>query len=234
VEAFDYIMQIDRRAAEISDIALNEAEYDPVGQRALDNKFAMIELLQGINLLFYLSNSTREVTSASGPRRHALGGIRQKITTNRMDLSGVVGALTPQMVGELLRKTKYQGAASAEKVCMAGQYALAAVSGWPVGNVQVSPREKEWGYDIKRIITPHGNLDLAYDHALTEDNGLADVMVVLDPAHVRQVYLQNMGMTVIKKVANLSTTHKIVDAITLTVGLQIVHEELFAWLEGIK
>lgn len=230
---FDYIMQIDRRSAEISDVAEAEAEYDPRGQRALDNKLAMIELMQGLNLLFYLSQSTRETTSASGPRRHALGGMRQKIVTNRMDVSGVPGGLTPQMIGELLRKTKYQGRASENKSAMIGQYALQAVSSWPVGAVQVSPREKQWGYNIKTIITPHGNLDLMYDHALTEDHGLADVLVIFDPAHVRQTYLRTLGMKVIKKVANLSTTHKIVDAVTTTAGLQLYHEELHAWLEGI-
>lgn len=234
-EAFDYIMQIDRRAAEMSDIAMNEAEYDPVGQRALDNKMVMIELMRDINMLFYVSQSTREVASASGPRRHALGGMRQKIVTNRIDISGAPGgAFTTELVGEILRKCKYQGASSQDKVCMIGQYGLAAASAWPVNHVQVSPRENEWGYDIKRIITPHGNLDLAYDPALTADHGLADVMVIFDPAHIRQVYLQNMGLTVIKKVADLSTTHTIVDAVTLTIGLQMYFDELHAWVEGIR
>jgi len=233
-EDFDYIMQVDRRAADITDIAMNEAEYDPRGQRALDNKLALIEYMKGMNLLFYLSRTTREVLSASGPRRHAMGGLRQKITTNRQDLTGVQGGLTPQVIGEILRRTKYQGASSETKIAMAGQYAVASMSAWPVGSVQVSPREKEWGYDIRTIITPHGNLDISYDPMLTDEYGLADILAIIDPAHVRQVYLQNMGLTLLKKVSNLSTTHRIVDAITGTFGFQMKFEELSAWIEGIS
>lgn len=233
-EDYDYIMQNDRRASEITDIAENEAEYDPVGQRAQDNKIAMIEFMKAMNILFYVSQTTREVLSASGPRRHAMGGLRQKITSNRQSLVGVQGGLSPQVLGEILRKTKYQGVASQDKIAMIGQYGLSAVSAWPVSYVRTSPRDTAWGYNITQVITPHGNLDLAYDPMLTEDYGLADVMVIIDPAHVRQVYLQNMGLTVIKKVSNLSTTHKIVDAITGTFGLQVKFEELHAWIEDIS
>ena len=110
-EAEDYIMQIDRRSADLTDISMAESEWNPVKQRAMDNKMAMIEYMQGINLLFYLSQSTREVLSASGPRRHALGGLRQKIVSNRMSLAGVGPGLTTAAIGEILRKTMYQGAA---------------------------------------------------------------------------------------------------------------------------
>lgn len=233
-EDFDYIMQVDRRAADITDIATNEAEYDPRGQRALDNKLALIEYMRGMNLMFYLSQTTREILSASGPRRHAMGGLRQKITSNRQSLAGVTGGLTPQVIGDILRRTKYQGAASQTKIAMAGQYAIQAMSAWPVGSIQVSPREKEWGFDIKTVITPHGNLDISYDPMLTDEYGLADVLAIIDPAHVRQVYLQNMGLTLLKKVSNLSTTHRIVDAITGTFGMQLNFEELHAWVEDIS
>ena len=234
VEDFDYIMQTDRRAADISDIADAEDAYDPRGIRALDNKLALIEYMRAINLLFYLSQTTREVVSASGARRHAMGGLRQKITTNRQSLAGVQGGLTPQVLGEILRRTKYQGAASATKIAMAGQYAISAMSAWPVGSIQVSPREKQWGFDIKTVITPHGNLDISYDPMLTEENGLADILAIIDPMHVRQVYLQGMGIKLLKKISNLSTSHRIVDGITGTFGFQMNFEELHAWVEDIS
>lgn len=232
-EDYDYIMQNDRRGADITDIAENTAEYDPIGQRAHDNKLAMIEFMKAMNVLFYVSQTTREILSAVGPRRHAMGGLRQKITSNRQSLAAVQGGLTPQVLGEILRKTKYQGMASEDKIAMIGQYGLAAVSAWPVNYVRTSPRDTAWGYNITQVITPHGNLDLAYDPMLTEDYGLADVMCIIDPAHVRQVYLQNLGLTVIKKVGNLSTAHRVVDAITGTFGLQLKFEELHAWIEDI-
>jgi hypothetical protein len=234
VADYDYIMEIARRGAQITNIAENEAEYDTRGQRNLDNKLAMIELMRDINLLFYLSQTTREVLSAAGPRRHAMGGMRQKIVTNRLSMAGVQGGFTSQFVGEILRKTKYQGVASQTKIAMAGQAAIAAMSAWPVGSVQTSPRDKEWGFDVKTIITPHGNLDVSYDPALTADNGLGDVLLIFDPAHVRQVYLQNTGMRVIKKVSDLSTSFVVVDGVTGTFGLQTLFEELHAWIEDIS
>jgi hypothetical protein len=232
-EDYDYIMQIDRRGSDISDIADAEASYDPRGQRAIDNQMAMIELMRDINLLFYVSQTTREVASASGARRHAMGGLRQKITSNRQSLAGVGDGLTPQVVGEILRRTKYRGA-SGNKTAVAGQYAFAAMAAWPVGSINVSPRETEWGFAISRIITPHGNLDVAYDDVLNDTNGLGDVMVILDEQHIRQVFLQGLGFKVIKKVSNLSTTHRIVDAITTTIGLQVKFEEMHAWIEDIS
>jgi hypothetical protein len=162
-----------------------------------------------------------------------MGGMRQKITTNRLSLAGAKGALTPQFIGEILRKTKYQGVASDTKIAMAGQAAISAMSAWPVGSIQVSPREKEWGFDIRTVITPHGNLDISYDPALTDDAGLGDVMMIYDPRHVKQVYLQNTGMRIIKKVSDLSTSFKVVDAVTGTFGLQTLFEELHAWIEDI-
>ena len=231
---FDYIMEIARRGADISNIAVNEDMYDTRGQRAIDNKNSMIDMMEAINRLFYVSQTTREVISASGPRRHALGGLRQKIVTNRQSLAGVPAGLTPQTIGEILRETKKHTSSGRNKLALAGQYSIQAMSAWPVGSVQVSPREKEWGYDVKRIITPHGNLDVQFDKALTADYGMADVMVIIDPKNIRQVYLQNSGMRVLKKLSSLSTAFKIVDGITTTVGLQTKNEANFAWIEDIN
>jgi len=233
-DQYDYIMELARRSADISNIAINEEMYDPRGQRAIDNKNAMIELMEGINRLLYVSQTTREVISASGARRHALGGLRQKIVTNKQSLAGVPGGLTPQVIGEILRKTKIHTSASMTKIAMSGQYALAAASAWPEGYVRVSPREKAWGFDVKQIITPHGSLDLVYDQTLSDDWGMADVMCIIDPQNIRQVYLQNTGMRVLKKLSSLSTAFRIVDGVTTSVGLQTKNEPNFAWIEDIS
>jgi hypothetical protein len=234
-EDFDYIMQRATRAAQISDIAEHEAEYSPMKAREMDNLFAMIRYHKELNMLFYLSQTTREVSSASGPRRHALGGLKQKVVTNKMSLAGVGPGLTPQTIGEILRKTTYQGVASENKIGLAGQNAHAAMSAWPVGAVRVSPREEEWGYHIKRVITPHGDLDVAYDNQLTAETGLGGVMAIIDPAYIRQTMLRGMGVQLIKKVTNLSTSFTIVDLIKGTHGLQCGQlEELHAWIEGIS
>ena len=48
---FTYIMQIARRSAEISDVADAEEDYDPTKKRDRDNKYAMIEVMEGISRL---------------------------------------------------------------------------------------------------------------------------------------------------------------------------------------
>jgi enoyl-CoA hydratase/carnithine racemase len=162
-----------------------------------------------------------------------MGGIFQKIVTNKMSLSGVPTGLTPTTIGEILRVTKRPGASAANKLAMAGQNAINAASAWPVGAIQVSPREKQWGYDIKTVITPYGNLDLVYDDTLAQEYGLADKLVVIDENHVRETMLRGLGMQLIQKVVSLSTTHRIVDAITSTFGMQLQNEELFALIKDI-
>ena len=233
-EITDFIMQMTRRGADLSDIAMAEATYDPRKLRALHNKIAMIEMFRGINLLMYLSQATRETLSAGGARRHAMGGLREKITSNRMSLAGVGSGLTTQVLGEILRLTMYQGAAG-QKFAMAGQFAINAASAWPEGSVRVSPLAKEWGYDIKEVITPHGTLNLVYDPVLTDEYGLADKMAIVDGSQARQVFLQTLGrLQVVKKVSSLSTAFRVVDGVKTTAGLQLKNEELSSWVEGIS
>jgi hypothetical protein len=189
--------------------------------------------MEGVNLLFYVSQSTREVITASGVRRHALGGLFQKIVTNRSSVAGGGGGLTPATLGEVLRQMTRHGASNMSKLFMAGQNAIASASAWPVGTVQTSPRNTEWGYNIRTCITPYGDIDFVQDPVLTKEYGLQDKLVGLDLEKVRQTYLRSMGMQLYQKVANLSGIHRIVDAITLTAGLQLHNEELFCLLEDI-
>lgn len=230
VEDYEYIMEIARRSSDISNIANAESYRDPASERELNNRYALIELMRDINLLFYISQRTRDETATA--RRHAFGGLRQKIQTNRQVLAPGV-SITPQSIGEILRTTTRQGVASGNKLAMAGQNTITEVSAWPVGSIQTSPRETEWGYNIKTIITPHGNLDLAYDPALTQENGLADVLAIIDEAHVRQCYLQTQGMRVLRKLSSLSHAFRIVDGVAATFGMDLRYEELHAWIEGV-
>jgi len=118
---------------------------------------------------------------------------------------------------------------------MAGQFAINAASAWPEGSVRVSPLAKEWGYDIKEVITPHGTLNLVYDPVLTDEYGLADKMAIVDGSQARQVFLQTLGrLQVVKKVSSLSTAFRVVDGVKTTAGLQLKNEELSAWVEGIS
>jgi hypothetical protein len=190
-------------------------------------------MMEGIARLLWVSQSTREVTTASGARRHAMGGLIQKIVKNKAALANNA-ALTPALVGELLRKTKIHTSSSMGKLAVAGQNAIAAVSAWPVNSIQVSPREKEWGFDVKRIITPYGNLDLVHDKFLTAEYAMADYMAILDTSNIRSVYLQTLGMRVLQKLSSLSTAFRVVDGVTTTFGMELHNEQNFALLTNIQ
>jgi len=234
-EKYDYIMQSARRSADISDIAMHEVDRDPVQQREYDNKMALIEFYEAKNRLFWLSQTTREVTTgANGARRHAMGGLRQKIVTNRQSLSGVPGGLTPQTIGEALRLTKKHTSSAKQKVCLVGQYATQAMSAWPVGSVRTTPENKSWGFDVRTVITPYGDLALIQDETLTDDYGLADIMAIIDKNSIRQVRLIGMGLQLIKKIASLSTSCRVADGFKETFGMQLQNEENCAFIEDIS
>ena len=114
-------------------------------------------------------------------------------------------------------------------------YAKASISAWPVNYTQTDVGNERWGWNVKRVITPHGDIDVIFDPALTAKMGMADVLVLIDPAHVRQVYLPGLGRwQVIKKVASLSDEFNIIDGVKHQAGLQLSEEELHTWLEGIS
>jgi hypothetical protein len=228
----DYIMQMDRRI-EATDIEEAEEHYDPMAQRALDRKCGTIEWLKDRNLLFYVGKSTREVASASGPRRHCLGGFFERVNTNTYDFSGGGASLTLQQIGEMLRATSFH-TASTKKVSVCGNQAWSAISNLPVSSIRVSPNEKKWGIKVSELMTGYGAVDVSYDPVLSDENGLGDRMIITDPAHIRQTFLRTKGMKMHLNVANLSSVHRAVDVITGTFGLQVKLEELHAQAEGIS
>ena len=232
-DAYDYIMEIARRGAHISNLADAEDDYNVNPKaRGLANKYALIETMEAMNRLMYVSKTTLETTTATA-RRRAMGGLRQKLTSN-LKVMAPGAALTPQIIGELLRLTTFHTSASRNKVFLAGQNAITNMSAWPLQAVRVSPMTKEWGFDVTTVITPYGDLNVVRDKTLSAELGMADTAMILDPNSVKSIYLQGNGMRVIQKVSDLTTSFVIVDGVTTTLGMKVQNEENNAWIEGIN
>ena len=214
----DYIMQSDK-TVQTSDIQQNEEEYDSLKQRFRDQKAAMIEYHRNMNMLFYTGQSTREIVTATGLRRHCLGGIISKITKSR-DLTAVPTGLTVQVISDCLGETVYHSASSSAKASVWGSYAWAAISAMPVNYLQVSPNEKIWGIRVSVIRTGHGDLDVGYDPQLNASNGMADRGFILDTKWIRQVRLQNMPVVLKTNIGSPADIHNTTDVITGTFSLQ--------------
>lgn len=232
---FDYVMTKDRRI-EVTIEEEAEQTYDPMKKRARDRKMAWIMYKREQNLLFYLGKRAREIVSASptGARRHICGGLVEKLTENYTDCSQAQGGITLEFLSNILGSTKYHSAASEQKVFIAGNKAWSNISAWPREALRVSPNETTWGIAINRILTAHGSMDVGYDPMLNANNGLDDRFFIIDAAHVRQLTMQGLPIRMITDIPNLSTTHKKVDAITGTFGLQVAYPELHASGAGVQ
>jgi len=231
VALFTYLMQSDRTRKN-SDLAKRQGEYG-MKQLLIDRKMFWIEYKRAKNLMFYIGKQVRDTTSAGGPRRHTMRGLREWITTNRINYNAVPGNMTLASVGELMRRTKGHSASSATKVGIAGQNAYASISALPIQSIRTTVSETEWGKRLSTLVTPHGNLAIGYDQMLTAENGLDDVFCILDPAHIYHLNLVGEKERLLLNINNALDIHNDVDAITGTYGLKVALEELHAWGYGI-
>ena len=235
---FDYIQQKDKRAAHLTDVEMNSLTYDEANdERTLQNKLATIAYMRDMALLFYVNKPARDVTSTTASaRRQTFGGLMYKIQTNRFNMGDPVQAWTPAAVGAVLRLTTNHGQGMRSKVLLVGQNAAIAMSAWPKDNIRDTlDGAKKWGVPrITTVMTTWGDIPVTQEPLLTEEYGLADRAFIIDPSDLNEVFMRNMGLTLIKKVPDLSTTHVIVDAITSTFGLEGRLEELHAQWSGIK
>jgi len=233
INKYDYLMQKDRRI-QATDIEEAEEHYDKDEKRAMDRKQAMISYRRDMNMLFYVGKNGREVTSASGPRRHCCGGLIEKISENVVDFSSQGSAFTLPALEGIMALTKYHSQSSESKFGLFGTRAWSAMSNWGRNALLISTDHKEWGLRINKIITGYGDIDVAYDPVLNETNGLQGHAFIIDTMHVRQLQMKGLPVRVILDIPNLSTVHQTVDAITGTFGLQLLFPELHARATGIQ
>ena len=229
---YTYVMQSDKAIAPYTDIAEATGEYG-MKQAAINRKLGWIEWKQKKALAFYFGAAMREVVSASGPRRHTMRGLRSWYSTNNIDNSAVVGGITLAGLGEMLRKVTTIGASSASKLCMAGQNSLVSASALPATAVRTDLDTSKWGWAIKTIVTPFGNLDLVYEPVFCSENGLADVMAIIDTKNVEMLHLNGLKDRMYLDVGAARDIHNVEDVISGTFGLKVMHEKTGAWIYGI-
>ena len=228
---YNYVMQSDRRIS-ATDIEEEIEHYDTSEQRRMDQRQAWIEYMRDMNILGYVGKSTREVTSASGPRRHVCSGNFEQLSENVIDISDGAG-FTIDTLGSVMAETTPHTSAS-KKIGIFGVNGWSQICQWPRNYLRETPgQNKRWGITLSSVITGYGMLDVGYDPQLDEDHGLADRGVVIDLSKVTQLYLQNKKPRLIKAIPNLSGVHTVVDAITGTFGWEYRLQELHAQVEGL-
>lgn len=234
IDKYDYLMQTDR-IVECTDIEEAIQHYDPMEKRDADRRAAFIEYQRDRNVLYYVGQNYREIVSASGRRRHCMGGFFQKCTENVHDLADVNGVFTLQLLSVIMGGTKFHGASGMTKVGLFGTALWNQISAWPEDKLRVSPNVGKYGVgEIPQILTGYGPLDCAFDPILSADRGLEDRGIIMDPGHIKSLYLRTQKVRMLENITNANEIHAIRDAITGTYGMQLKFEELHAQIKGAK
>lgn len=233
-EKFTYIQQSDE-TVKVTDLAQHNDEYG-MRQYKIDMKQKWLTRKRGINLSLLISKPMRETVSAGGPRRHTAGGLRDSITTNKIDLSGPGGSgiIDLPLLGELLRYTTINTSSSTTKVAYAGQNAIASLSAIPVSSIMTSVTESVWGKKLTSVITPFGDLAFDHDRALTDTYGLGDVFIITDPKTLNRLEFRGSPQRMLMNINGTTDFHNLVNLFTGTWGLKVTQEYLNAWVYGIQ
>ena len=227
-----YLYQHDRTRSN-TDMERYQGEYGLL-QLLIDRKTFAIEDQRAVNMELYNSLQTREILSASGARRHAMQGLRNWLSTNFINYGGVPGNFTLTSIGELMRRCTSHTSSSSVKIGIGGQNTIAALSAMPVNAIRTSVNEKSWGADIKTIVTPFKNLNWTYDQMLSNDYGMADIFVIIDPNHIERLQVEGLETHMMLNIQNNDNVHNQVDLITGTEGMFVGLEENHVWAYNIK
>jgi len=234
VDKYDYLLQCDR-AVKKTDIDAHIAHYDNREQKlAADLKMAWVEEMAKLNLALFVATETKEVTSASGPRRYMFHGLINRLTENNENFSGVGSGFTKQALQETLRKTIDDSPGGGKKIFIAGVNANANISAWPEGSIRVSPNSKKWGINVRVVETQYGPVGVIYDNVLTARYGMADRAFILDSAHIKGMNLQGMKIKAFYNITTARDIHNMEHAISGTWGCQTSCVEAMAQMKGIS
>lgn len=110
----------------------------------------------------------REVISGADVRRFA-GGLDFFVTTNILNANGMLSESEFYEWLGLPFRHGVGGAAATSKVLFAGQSLINTISMWGQAKLQTdSGRNKRYGFAIRTLLTPYGELDIVY-HPLLEE-----------------------------------------------------------------
>ena len=231
-----YIMQYDE-TYKITDIATYEKKYGEE-ERAKQHMKKWIALEQRLNLHFYVGNGYRETaSSSSGTRRHGLRGLFSYLAARNIDASQIQGGLTLQTLGLLLRPTKQYKSGMMPPVMLCGQNLWNSISAFPSGTIRINEpgaSDITWGVTISKLNTPFGVINVAYDQMLSQEFGLADRGVMIQPEHIKQLEMNGLPMRLMTNRQAPADVHNILDIFTGTRGLQVELPELHRSISGVN
>lgn len=230
-----YLQQMDE-TIQITDIANNEMQYGE-DELTKQRRKKYTEFMKRHSLSLYTGQAFRETASASGRRRHGMSGLIEYLHSRAIDASGIPGGFTMRTFGTWIRPTKAHGSSSSMKLGIAGQNATLHIGSFPENYVRTVPGEQStWGVSVKKLHTPFGECDIAYDLLLSQEYGLADRMFILDPDPdcISLKQLQGLPLVVKTNIQNRSDVHNIKDVVTGTRGLVLKLPELHQEIYGIN
>lgn len=232
ISKYNYVMQKDI-SINVTDIEEAIRHYGNEKKRDTDRRDAWIQYKKMQNLLYYVATGSREVTSASGPRRHICSGLLELITENVEDAASSNDGLTLDVIAEMIGVCKRPGASSDKKLTIVGVNGQMSISSWPREKLQVSVLEKKWGIRVNTLITGFGDTNILYDSMLNEEYGLEGQLFVLDLKFIKQLFLRTMPVKLFTDIPT-GNIHEKLDAISGTFGLQLKGNELHGRIYGIK
>jgi len=232
-DKYDYVMQSDRVVGD-TDIHQSIDHYDPREKgRMSDLKQAYIEYERDRNLLYYVGESSREITTAGGRRRYICSGLFAKLVTNQINLGAGGPAFTEELMSAIMGKTMYWGQSSQGKIGIWGNKPWNKISSWPKSSLRVDPNWTKWGVKVNRIMTGYGEMLVGYDPVLSDKNGLGDRGVILDAKQSTLLHLRGLPVRIYRNITARDNIHNTYDAISGTFGLQLKWEELGAQVKGV-
>jgi len=236
---YNYMQEI-VRTVESSNIQQLEEHYGE-DQRTADQRAAMIETFRDYDLTSWVGKRTRETTSATGRRRHMIGGILERVASNVTDFTHVGAGFSYEALCEAMRPCTEHTNSSSNHMLFAGTNAFMGISSWAENKLFTDGKDNTYGVRIAMIRTPYGDLPLTREIQFSAANGIADLAVILDLDKVVRTFMPAKTVTGastggdLHMILNYNTTNPFVskDLITGIVGMELYLEELHAKMVNI-
>lgn len=180
-KAFDYnYTEIKRAPFEFTNTELATKLYGPDDLSYQANKVGAEHAVDIENVLLF---GTRGIDTSTIVRR-TCGGIDEFISTNDVDFGGIFNMVTFFSFAEDVFRY-----GSGKKLMLAAPAVVSNISLEAIKYLEIMPKEKTFGIDIQRLLTPHGEL-MVTKHNLLEGDTYGKRAYVLD--------LDNIGYRFLK------------------------------------
>lgn len=205
----------------------------PGGERKRLHKKKLVEHKQKMNAQALFGKASESLTGGpNGNPVRTTAGINSRITTNITDAGGI---LTQKTFESFARAAFRYG--SQNKLLLASPIVISAIHAWGNSFMQLGPMEKQFGVDIQKVTSGHGQFTLARDWMLEDgvsgQNGFGGVAFCIDMENFEYVFLSENGKsrdTRIEQDVVKDGRDGVVDEILTEAGFRIRHEKKHAKL----